>query len=616
MALASVPCLSLDAHAAVTHVPGDQPTIQQGILATAPGDTVLVAPGTYTGPLNRDLDLGGAAIAVLSEAGPAATIIDCEGAGRGFHVHSGEDHSSVIAGFTIRHGLAVEGGGILIFDASPTIGDCILTDNEASNLGGGLAIISTFATYPGGVDPLIEDCVLDANVAQGTLGGGGMAVYSTAGEYLGRPIVERCTISSNSPNGLLVVQMHPNGVFRDCEIVENIGRGISIQHNTEPHFEGCLISANTGGGVVVGTGWAGGTFTDCTISDHTTSESGAGVRDQSYEGSQSFTGCRFANNHAMGQGGGLYIISEGGATFDDCEFEGNSATHGGAFLYYDPYQHAPFDLSGCRFIDNSATQWGGAALIRVEYQAAAIHDCVFLRNTAGQRGGALYIEGENQDLQIASCTLAANEAPAGAGVYAIADFPPFYIDVEITNTILAFSPLGESSFCDGDVAIVDVTCSDVFGNQGGDWVGCLAPWVGVNGNIAADPQFCDLVGGDLAIAETSPCAPAHSGGCGLIGAVPAGCSSTGIDPGEVAPALQARFSVSPNPVIDGARFHVDPATRPWSIEIYDPLGRLVDRLDPNGSLEWRPGQRAVRGIYFARLESERGTSVAQFVVLR
>ena len=47
--------------------------------AAAEGDTVLVGPGTYTGPGNRDIELSGKAIVVVSENGPEETVIDCEG---------------------------------------------------------------------------------------------------------------------------------------------------------------------------------------------------------------------------------------------------------------------------------------------------------------------------------------------------------------------------------------------------------------------------------------------------------------------------------------------------------------------------------------------------------
>ena len=45
----------------------------------------------------------------------------------------------------------------------------------------------------------------------------------------------------------------------------------------------------------------------------------------------------------------------------------------------------------------------------------------------------------------------------------------------------------------------------------------------MNGNIALDPLFCDPAAEDWRLCAESPCAPG-AGGCGLIGALPVGCS--------------------------------------------------------------------------------------------
>jgi len=60
------------AQGATINVPGDQPTIQDGINAAVNGDTVLVAPGTYV----ENIDFLGKAITVMSKLGPEGTIID------------------------------------------------------------------------------------------------------------------------------------------------------------------------------------------------------------------------------------------------------------------------------------------------------------------------------------------------------------------------------------------------------------------------------------------------------------------------------------------------------------------------------------------------------------
>lgn len=54
----------------------DQLTIQATIHATIKGDTILVGPGTYTGPGNKGLNFHEIDRVLISEQGPAVTVID------------------------------------------------------------------------------------------------------------------------------------------------------------------------------------------------------------------------------------------------------------------------------------------------------------------------------------------------------------------------------------------------------------------------------------------------------------------------------------------------------------------------------------------------------------
>ena len=73
-----------------------------------------------------------------------------------------------------------------------------------------------------------------------------------------------------------------------------------------------------------------------------------------------------------------------------------------------------------------------------------------------------------------------------------------------------------------------VSCTDLFGNAAGDWVGPLAGLEDVNGNFSADPLFCDPDNGDFTIQSDSPCAPPGATNCGLVGALPVGCGPVSV----------------------------------------------------------------------------------------
>jgi hypothetical protein len=121
--------------ASTINVPAQQPTIQAGINAAVTGDTVLVAPGTYT----ENINFNGKAITVTSSGGAAVTIIDGNNSGVVVTFSSGEGNTSVLSGFTVQRGNTSSGGGIFVYFSSPTISGNRVLNNVAA-IGGGIYV--------------------------------------------------------------------------------------------------------------------------------------------------------------------------------------------------------------------------------------------------------------------------------------------------------------------------------------------------------------------------------------------------------------------------------------------------------------------------------------------
>ena len=122
--------------ATTIHVPADQPTIQAGIDAASNGDTVVVSPGTY----KENIDFHGKAITLRSMKGPHRTIVDGGNLNTVVNFGTGEGPQSVLQGFTIQHGSATFGAGIMMLVASPTITGNIFRNNAQGSGGFGAAI--------------------------------------------------------------------------------------------------------------------------------------------------------------------------------------------------------------------------------------------------------------------------------------------------------------------------------------------------------------------------------------------------------------------------------------------------------------------------------------------
>jgi hypothetical protein len=218
------------------NVPTDYPTIQAAIDSAQDYDTVVIAPGTYTGSGNCNLSFRGKSITVRSSnpedySVVANTIIDCQGRTRGFQFFINENKNSKLSGITITNGYGTFGGAIYCYNGgSPSIKNCILKGNRAP-FGGAIACGNSLT------QPTISNCIIKENTAM--VGGGGIYVNAAA------PVVKNCIVVHNdSPNGGGLYCHNPCQIkISNCTIADNhasSSAGGTCSHN------GCdLIISNS-----------------------------------------------------------------------------------------------------------------------------------------------------------------------------------------------------------------------------------------------------------------------------------------------------------------------------------------------------------------------------------
>ena len=321
-------------YAATINVPADQPTIQAGINSANSGDTVLVDDGIYKGEGNVNIDFKGKSITVKSRNGAEATIVDCEKRfdTRGFLFQNNETETSILDGFTIKNGMHEIGGGIYCVLASPTIRNCIISNNHATSTveneggGGGVYFKHTSAK--------LFNCQITHNIADSTRGGGILfdtSVLDTEQEFIffEPVIVTNCDISDNTGIGVFSYRSAP--IIRDCTVSDNSGRGILCDHRSRGVMvDHCIIEQNSGGIECVRDSFM--TINNCFIKQNTASIGGGILCSPSSE--INAIGCIITENTADIDGGGIYIDSrQGSALIEYCTIVNNYAGDRGGGVF-------------------------------------------------------------------------------------------------------------------------------------------------------------------------------------------------------------------------------------------------------------------------------------------
>ncbi len=301
---------------------------------------------------------------------------------------------------------------------------------------------------------------------------------------------------------------------RNCRFTENSGR-------EGPHFQYSLAArartdcSPSPAPIVFSDSDA--LVTDCLFDDNDSAGGGVAAC-----GTPTFVGCQFNGNRSEFDGGAVWT---NGGLFVDCTFLGNWASFRGGAA-----SSTETTFRSCLFRGNQTQLDGGAVFAtNCEFEA-----CTFVQNVGAMLGfqlplsggGALATRGE---CTVTNCTFSGNDAgpprqsrSSSAGisdVYGAAIFARSGSVLMMTGNIISGNIGSEAIFC-APGATINVTCSNIFGNPDGDWTGCIADQLGVDGNISVDPMFCDAGNGDFHLSSLSPCLYAE---CGVMGAFGQGC---------------------------------------------------------------------------------------------
>jgi hypothetical protein len=219
------------------YVPDNFTSIQSALSSANPGDFVFVRAGTYSERISIP-----EGVELHSMDGPELTTIDGGGVGRTVDVNG---VTAKIRGFTITGGFGPSnGGGMRVWDgATVEILNCVFTGNDASGLGGGLAIQDSQA--------LVSDCTFESNTASS-----GAALY-IEGNVPADVLVQFCDFAGNVATGHGGAVFGTNGGFQMmwCRLHDNaagtLGGAMSLDGAT-PEISDTSFYGNVaieGGGI-------------------------------------------------------------------------------------------------------------------------------------------------------------------------------------------------------------------------------------------------------------------------------------------------------------------------------------------------------------------------------
>ncbi|MDD1763438.1 MAG: DUF11 domain-containing protein [Methanobacteriaceae archaeon] len=214
-------------------------TIAKGVTSAATGDTVIIAPGNYSGTGNKNIDIS--KDITIQGAGENQTIIDLEGSGYAFEFHS--PSTATVKGLTIKNGsMSDYGGAIRNYGATLAVEDCTFTDNNAGYAGGAIFNSGTLT---------LTDCTFTGN----NVGSDGGAIFNDWGAT---ETITNCIFTGNTGAYGGVLHDESSSTFVNCIFTGNTATygGAILNCCGSETFTGCTFTGNsaTYGGAIYNSG--------------------------------------------------------------------------------------------------------------------------------------------------------------------------------------------------------------------------------------------------------------------------------------------------------------------------------------------------------------------------
>lgn len=328
-------------------------SIQAAINAAAPGATVRVGPGTYTGNVTLRAKVK------LLGAGAGTTVVQGSGSQPVFLANnSAVQRDVVVEGLTVTGGRATSGAGIWVGNgAAPTFRNVTIENNGT---GGGSAGGGALVGSQG--DLLLENALLRNNIATA---GAAIALWE------GKATLRNSTIENT-------LGSQPTGSIADFGAIYVDAASKLTLENT-------------------------------TVKGHTAKQGGAVAL--LGNSTATITGGRFANNQATVVGAGIYVYGNSSLTISSAIVENNQAQRDGGGIYV---WDAQATIRRCTVANNAATQYGGGIVMTTNARGS-IEDTVVERNQAGIDGGGIVIQYGSSPLVVRNSVNFNRAASVGGG---------------------------------------------------------------------------------------------------------------------------------------------------------------------------------------------------------